>query len=211
MRLSGEPGVQAWAASCLIGRVAVGVDEFGELGAGGGALGRAGEVGEFHGVGVDVEQHGAVGGVGAGLGVAPLFGADGGAVDGFAVLARDPASGLGPNSCRVDRSASGRGGYSRLTFPGGQPAMLASPIAFPFVPFYARCMELLTQDELVRLTPPERLALISQLWDSLEDEQLPLTTAQRAELDQRLASLDLDRSEGVTWAALKTELEQRCP
>jgi putative addiction module component (TIGR02574 family) len=72
-------------------------------------------------------------------------------------------------------------------------------------------MELLTQDELVRLTPPERLALISQLWDSLEDEQLPLTTAQRAELDQRLASLDLDRSEGVTWAALKTELEQRCP
>jgi putative addiction module component (TIGR02574 family) len=72
-------------------------------------------------------------------------------------------------------------------------------------------MELLTQDELVRLTPPERLALISQLWDSLEDEQLPLTAAQQAELDCRLASLDQDRREGVTWAALKTELEQRCP
>ena len=57
-------------------------------------------------------------------------------------------------------------------------------------------MELLTQDELVRLTPPERLALISQLWDSLEDNQLPLTVAQRAELDSRLA---------------KAELEQRCP
>jgi putative addiction module component (TIGR02574 family) len=72
-------------------------------------------------------------------------------------------------------------------------------------------MELLTQDELVRLTPPERLALIAQLWDSLEDNQLPLTAAQRAELDRRLASLDQDRREGITWATLKTELEQRCP
>ncbi|MGA2538355.1 MAG: addiction module protein [Terracidiphilus sp.] len=72
-------------------------------------------------------------------------------------------------------------------------------------------MELLTHDELARLTPPERLALISQLWDSLQDAQLPLTAAQRAELDRRLASLDQDRCEGMTWAALKAELEERCP
>jgi putative addiction module component (TIGR02574 family) len=72
-------------------------------------------------------------------------------------------------------------------------------------------MELLTNDELVRLTPSERLALISQLWDSLEDEHLPLTAAQRTELDRRLASLDQDRREGMTWEALKTELERRCP
>lgn len=72
-------------------------------------------------------------------------------------------------------------------------------------------MELLTQDELARLTPPERLTLISQLWDSLEDNHLPLTAAQRAELDSRLTTLDQDRREGITWAALKAELEQRCP
>jgi putative addiction module component (TIGR02574 family) len=72
-------------------------------------------------------------------------------------------------------------------------------------------MELLTNDELVRLTPPERLALISQLWDSLEDDHLPLTAAQRVELDGRLETLDQDRGEGITWAALKTELEHRCP
>jgi len=71
-------------------------------------------------------------------------------------------------------------------------------------------MELLTHDEFVRLTPPERLASISQLWDSLEDGQLPLTTPQRAELDRRLATFDQDRREGITWAALKAELEQRC-
>jgi putative addiction module component (TIGR02574 family) len=72
-------------------------------------------------------------------------------------------------------------------------------------------MELLTHDELTRLTPPERLALISQLWDSLEDDQLPLTAAQQAELDHRLRTLDEDRRAGITWAALKAELEQRCP
>jgi putative addiction module component (TIGR02574 family) len=72
-------------------------------------------------------------------------------------------------------------------------------------------MELLTRDELARLTPPERLELISQLWDSLEDGHLPLTAAQRSELDCRLATLDHDRREGITWAALKAELEQRCP
>ena len=72
-------------------------------------------------------------------------------------------------------------------------------------------MELLTPDEIVRLTPSERLALIAQLWDSLEHEQLPLTGAQEAELERRLGSLDEDRRSGVTWASLKAELEQRCP
>ena len=72
-------------------------------------------------------------------------------------------------------------------------------------------MELLTQDEIVRLSPPERLALIAQLWDSLEHEHVPLTDAQRVELERRLISLDQDRASGVTWAALKAELEQRCP
>ena len=72
-------------------------------------------------------------------------------------------------------------------------------------------MEVLTHDEIARLTPPERLALIAQLWDSLADEQLPLTNAQQAELEHRLTSLDEDRRDGVTWASLKAELEQRCP
>ena len=32
----------------------------------------------------------------------------------------------------------------------------------------------------------------------------------QAELERRMASLDHARDEGVTWAALKAELEQRC-
>ncbi len=94
---------------------------------------------------------------------------------------------------------------------GGNFWPLPCPVAFPRVLSHARHMDLLTHDELARLTPPERLTLISQLWDSLEDDQLPLTAAQRAELDRRLERLDQDRREGITWAALKTELEQRCP
>jgi putative addiction module component (TIGR02574 family) len=72
-------------------------------------------------------------------------------------------------------------------------------------------MDLFTHDQLSRLTPPERLTLISQLWDSLDNEQLPLTAAQQMELDYRLETLDEDRSAGTTWEALKAELERRCP
>ena len=72
-------------------------------------------------------------------------------------------------------------------------------------------MDLLTPDEIVRLSPPERIALIAQLWDSLEGDHLPLTGAQKMELDSRLSSLDQDRQTAVTWTALKAELERRCP
>lgn len=74
-----------------------------------------------------------------------------------------------------------------------------------------KAMEILTRDEIARLSPPERLELIAQLWDSLEQEQFPLTGAQQDELTRRLTSLEQDRCEGITWAALKAELEQRCP
>jgi putative addiction module component (TIGR02574 family) len=67
-----------------------------------------------------------------------------------------------------------------------------------------------TPDEITRLSPPERIALIAQLWDSLEDEQLPLTPAQKAELDRRLSTLDHDRQGGVTWAADDTLLVIAC-
>jgi putative addiction module component (TIGR02574 family) len=43
-------------------------------------------------------------------------------------------------------------------------------------------MELLTSDEIVRLSPSERIALIAQLWESLEEHQLPLTWRSRKNL-----------------------------
>ena len=69
----------------------------------------------------------------------------------------------------------------------------------------------LTHDEITRLSPDERLALIAQLWDSLDDHQVQLTPSQLAELERRLATLDQDHAQSVTWETLKAELEQRCP
>ena len=69
----------------------------------------------------------------------------------------------------------------------------------------------LTHDEISRLSPDQRLALIAQLWDSLDDHQVQLTPPQLAELERRLATLDQDHTRRVTWETLKEELEQRCP
>ena len=70
-------------------------------------------------------------------------------------------------------------------------------------------MAILSSDEIVRLSPTERLSLIAQLWDSLEQHHLPLNPAQEAELDRRLASVEEDGSHGISWPSLKSKLEQR--
>lgn len=46
--------------------------------------------------------------------------------------------------------------------------------------------------DIAKLSPEERLELLEQLWDSLCDtpEAIPLTGAQRQELDRRLDELD---------------------
>ena len=66
-------------------------------------------------------------------------------------------------------------------------------------------MPTLTQDEIARLTPEERLMLIGELWDSLEPSDVPITPAQRAELTRRLDRFEQDRSGGVTWEQLKAQ------
>jgi len=61
----------------------------------------------------------------------------------------------------------------------------------------------------VTLSPPERLALIGELWDSLADADVVLTQAQHAELERRLANLDAERDAAVPWADVHTALLQR--
>jgi putative addiction module component (TIGR02574 family) len=69
---------------------------------------------------------------------------------------------------------------------------------------------ILTPDEISRLSPRERLNLIEQLWDSLSESEIPLTSAQQVELERRLATLDNDRAGTLTWDSLKAKLAQRC-
>jgi putative addiction module component (TIGR02574 family) len=63
--------------------------------------------------------------------------------------------------------------------------------------------------DLAKLSPQQRLELIEWLWDSLEDKDIPVTAAQRAELERRIASFDQDREHGITWEELRNELQQR--
>ena len=63
--------------------------------------------------------------------------------------------------------------------------------------------------DISRLTPKERLDLIGELWDSLSPADVPLTSAHKAELDRRLASFDVDRSNAINWDDVEAELDRR--
>ncbi|HEX4610650.1 MAG TPA: addiction module protein [Urbifossiella sp.] len=61
---------------------------------------------------------------------------------------------------------------------------------------------------LTSLSPADRLALLGELWDSLTPDptNIPLTDAQKADLDRRLAALDADPSAGSPWEEVKARL-----
>jgi putative addiction module component (TIGR02574 family) len=59
-----------------------------------------------------------------------------------------------------------------------------------------------------RLSVEERLALVEELWDSIA-EATPLTDAQRAELDRRLAEHEADPDGAVPWEDIKASIIAR--
>jgi putative addiction module component (TIGR02574 family) len=67
----------------------------------------------------------------------------------------------------------------------------------------------ISEQELVRLSPQERLTLIEQLWDSLADGDVPVTASQRAEIERRMADFPNDSLHAITWDELKAELLKR--
>ena len=60
-----------------------------------------------------------------------------------------------------------------------------------------------TRDELLRLTPADRIRLAQDLWDSIaaDPDALVLTDAQRALLDERLAAYEADPQDPARWQA----------
>lgn len=62
-----------------------------------------------------------------------------------------------------------------------------------------------------RLSTEQRLALVEELWDSIaaDSEAIPLTAAQRAELDRRLSEIDADPDAGTPWEAIRSQLAAR--
>ena len=55
--------------------------------------------------------------------------------------------------------------------------------------------------DIAKLSAEERLRLLEELWDSLSatPEAIPLTNAQREELDCRLDELERDGPTGIPW------------
>ena len=65
--------------------------------------------------------------------------------------------------------------------------------------------------DIAALTPEERLSLLEQLWDSLTatPEVIPLTDAQRDELDRRLDDLEVDGPVGIPWDDVLSRIRNR--
>jgi putative addiction module component (TIGR02574 family) len=57
-----------------------------------------------------------------------------------------------------------------------------------------------------RLTVDERLALVEEIWESIaaETDALPLTNAQRVELEQRIAEDDAQPEGVIPWEEIKS-------
>lgn len=62
-----------------------------------------------------------------------------------------------------------------------------------------------------RLSVEERMALVEDIWDSiaLESSALPLTDAQRSELDRRIAEHEANPDDVVPWEDVKASMGQR--
>ena len=62
-----------------------------------------------------------------------------------------------------------------------------------------------------QLSVEDRLALVEDLWDSIaaDEAAVPLTDAQKAELDRRLADHEANPDDVVSWEEIKASLSAR--
>ena len=63
--------------------------------------------------------------------------------------------------------------------------------------------------EALKLSPSDRLQLIEALWDTLSEEDIPVTPEERTLLDERLADLEKNPGAQSPWPEVKARLEQR--
>lgn len=80
---------------------------------------------------------------------------------------------------------------------------------FPTVVFPANLSNMaISRTELLQLPLDERLQLLEDLWDSIatHPEALPLSEAQRRELDRRWDLNEQDPDRGIPWEQAKAEI-----
>lgn len=64
-------------------------------------------------------------------------------------------------------------------------------------------------EDALRLSPEDRLDLIGALWETLSEDDVPITSEERALLDVRLADLEVRPDDQSPWPEVKARLEQR--
>ena len=64
--------------------------------------------------------------------------------------------------------------------------------------------------EILKLSVAERIELVEAIWDSIADapENLPVTAAQKRELDRRLAEYQKNPKAGRTWEEVRDALDE---
>ncbi len=69
-------------------------------------------------------------------------------------------------------------------------------------------MNNLLSEQILPLTIPEKLKLIEDIWDSVvvDADQIPLTKAQKEELDRRLESYNNLQIQGESWEIVKQRI-----
>lgn len=72
-------------------------------------------------------------------------------------------------------------------------------------------MQTTLTDEIKKLSIPERIFIVEEIWDSIaqENESFDLTEQQRLELDKRIESLNANPEQGRTWDEIKAEYMNR--
>ena len=67
---------------------------------------------------------------------------------------------------------------------------------------------MIKMSDVLSLSVPKRVRLVQAIWDSVEaeSEAIPLTAAERQELDRRWEAYQREPEAGFTWAEVKAEL-----
>lgn len=72
-------------------------------------------------------------------------------------------------------------------------------------------MNSLDIQELLKLSVAERIQLVEDIWDSISasPEMLPVTAAQKKELDRRLADYRANPTAGRSWEEIRDSLDDK--
>jgi putative addiction module component (TIGR02574 family) len=64
--------------------------------------------------------------------------------------------------------------------------------------------------DILQMSVAERIQLVEDIWDSIAavPEALPLTDAEREELDRRLAAYAQNPGEGIPWDELREKVRK---